>query len=187
MGVLFHRECGSLFDNAVLQVHLHAGSTLRVLAIGLLSCAAAWCAEDTVVPMTVCEVVASLPAQDGKIVAVIGRYSFRSVGRWISEQSCNAPASEPAPQLWMVEDPKEGPKPPEHLNLDSAALKSKFALVQRRSALGNFRFGTSDYDRWAVVYGRVERREIADPNHKSAADLIFRGSSVIIVITPGEW
>ena len=59
----------------------------------------------------------------------------------------------------MVEDPKDAPKPPEHLNLDSAALKSKFAIVQRRSTLVNFRFGTSDYDRWAVVYGRVERRD----------------------------
>ena len=87
----------------------------------------------------------------------------------------------------MVEDAKEAPKPPEHLNLDSAALKSKFALVQRRSSLGNFRFGTSDYDRWAVVYGRVERKEPSDSNHKAAANLVFRGSSVIIVITPGEW
>ncbi len=137
-------------------------------------------------PLTVCEVVADLPANDGKILAVIGRYSFRSTGRWMGEQAC-APPGGPAPELTMVEDPKDGPKPPEHLNLDSAALKSKFALVQRRSTLVNFRFGTSDYDRWAVVYGRVERRT-PDASRKAPGEfLVFRGSSVIIVITPGEW
>jgi hypothetical protein len=170
---------------------------LRVLWIGLAGCAASQCADATLVPLTVCEVVADLPAQEGKIVAVIGRYSFRSTGRWMGEQACPAAASAPtsppgpAPELWMVEDPKEGPRPPEHLNLESAALKSKFALVQRRSTLVNFRFGTSDYDRWAVVYGRVERRTPeairVDPTHKAPANLVFRGSSVIIVITPGEW
>ncbi|MGA7237016.1 MAG: hypothetical protein WBY44_15120 [Bryobacteraceae bacterium] len=164
----------------------------RVLVVVITGCAAAQCADDAlVVPLTVCEVVADLPANDGKVIAVIGRYSFRAIGRWMGEQTCpssgpasNAPA--PTPELWMVEDPKDAPKPPEHLNLDSAALKSKFAIVQRRSTLVNFRFGTSDYDRWAVVYGRVERRT-PDATHKAPANLVFRGSSVIIVITPGEW
>lgn len=135
-------------------------------------------------PLTVCEIVHDLPAQDGKIVAAIGRYSFRSDGRWMGEQACETPVGTPA--LWMVEDVKEGPRPPEHLNLDSAALKTKFVEVQRRSALGKFKFGTSDYDRWAVVYGRVERRA-GDDAKKAPANLVFRGSSVIIVITPGEW
>jgi hypothetical protein len=172
----------------VLQ-DFRVGPLLRVLFVGLAGCAAAQCADATLVPLTVCEVVADLPAQEGKILAVIGRYSFRSTGRWMGEQSCTAPG--PAPELLMVEDPKDGPKPPEHLNLDSAALKSKFAIVQRRSTLVNFRFGTSDYDRWAVVYGRVERRTPeairADAAHKAPANLVFRGGSVIIVITPGEW
>lgn len=168
----------------MLQVHFRLGPFLRAVAIAIAGCSAAPCANDTLVPLTVCEVMADLPAHEGKIVAAIGRYSFRSTGRWLGEQTCNA--SGPTPELWMVEDTKDGPKPPEHLNLDSAALKSKFALVQRRSTLGNFRFGTSDYDRWAVVYGRVERRE-PDAAHKAPANLVFRGSSVIIVITPGEW
>ena len=168
----------------MLRVRFHTGPLLRAVGLVFLGCAAAPCADETLVPQTVCEVVANLPAQDGKIVAVIGRYSFRAIGRWMGEQTCGAPG--PTPELWMIEDPKEGPKPPEHLNLDSAALKSKFTLVQKRSTLGNFRFGTSDYDRWAVVYGRVERRE-PDPSRKAPANLVFRGSSVIIVITPGEW
>jgi hypothetical protein len=153
-----------------------------------LACASGQCADETVVPLTVCEIVADLPALDGKVLAVIGRYSFRATGRWMAEQTCDAPG--PTPELTMVEDPKEAPKPPEHLNLDSAALKKKFMVVQKRSTLVNFRFGTSDYDRWAVVYGRVERKAsdgAADAAHKSPANLVFRGSSVIIVITPGEW
>jgi hypothetical protein len=164
----------------------------RALAIILTGCAAAQCADDElVVPMTVCEIVADLPGHDGKIVAAIGRYSFRSTGRWMAEQACPSSGAaatlpDPTPELWMLEDQKEAPKPPEHLHLDSAALKSKFALVQRRSKLVNFRFGTSDYDRWAVVYGRVERRT-PDATRKAPANLVFRGSSVIIVITPGEW
>jgi hypothetical protein len=173
----------------VLRVSLTAAPVLRALAIIFLTCAAAQCADDTVIPQTVCEVVSNLAAHEGKIVAIIGRYSFRANGRWMGEEKC--PGEGPTPALWMVENPKDGPTPPEHLNLDRAALKDKFALVQRRSALQNFRFGTSDYDRWAVVYGRVEKRpaEVAanDPAHKTSANLIFRGSSVIIVITPGEW
>jgi hypothetical protein len=152
--------------------------------MGLAACAVASCAEGTLVPLTVCEIIHDLPAQDGKIVAAIGRYSFRSDGRWMGEQACEAPGEPPA--LWMVEDVKDGPRPPEHLNLDSAALKKKFTEVQSRSTLGKFRFGTSDYDRWAVVYGRVERRAGNDAK-KAPANLVFRGSSVIIVITPGEW
>jgi hypothetical protein len=137
------------------------------------------------VPQTVCEIVQSLPAQDGKIVAAVGRYSFRSDGRWLGEQSCETPSSM-TPSLWMVEDLKDGPRPPEPLNLDKAALKKKFAEVQHRSVLGKFHFGTSDYDRWAVVYGRVERRS-GDDAKKAPANLVFRGSTLIFVITSSEW
>ena len=168
----------------MLQVDFRVGPVLRALSIGIIGCAAALCADAPIVPLTVCEVVADLPAHEGKILAVIGRYSFRSDGRSMGEQTCDAPG--PAPTLWLVEDLKEGPKPPEPLNLDKAALKKKFADVQRRSTLVNFRFGTSDYDRWAVVYGRIERRT-PDSTRKAPANLVFRGSSVIIVITPGEW
>jgi hypothetical protein len=152
--------------------------------MGLAACAAAACADGTIVPRTVCEIVQNLAAQDGKIVAAVGRYSFRADGRWVGEQSCEAAG--PTPSLWMVEDLKDGPRPPEPLNLDKAALKKKFADVQRRSALGKFHFGTADYDRWAVVYGRVERRT-GDDAKKAPANLVFRGSTLIFVITSSEW
>jgi hypothetical protein len=144
-------------------------------------CAAGWAADGVLTPLTVCEVVRDLPAQEGKVIALLGRYSFRTTGRWMGEQACENSAPGIQPQLWLVEDLKNGPEPPEHLKLDGASLKRKFADIQLRTSLGKFRFGTADYDRWAVVYGRVEQRKGDRPA------LIYRGSSVIIMITPGEW
>ncbi len=144
-------------------------------------CAAGRAADGVLVPLTVCEVVRDLPAQEGKVIALLGRYSFRTTGRWMGEQACESSAPSVRPQLWLVEDLKNGPEPPEHLKLDGSSLKKKFADVQLRTSLGKFRFGTADYDRWAVVFGRVEQRKGERPT------LIYRGSSVIIMITPGEW
>lgn len=159
---------------------------LVVRAAGLMAvlAASAWCADAPLVPQTVCEIVRNLPAQMGKTIAVLGRYSFRSTARWIAEDACEN--NQPGVELSMVEDLKDAPKPPDQLILDSASLKKKFLDIQSRSKLGNFRFGTSDYDRWAVVYGRIEPAK-GNESRKSAGVLVFRGSSVIIVITPGEW
>jgi hypothetical protein len=86
----------------------------------------------------------------------------------------------------MVEDLKDGPKPADQLILNSAVLKKKFAEIQTRTQLGKFKFGTSDYDRWAFVYGRVEAATGSE-GRKSAGRLVFRGQAVIVVITPNEW
>jgi len=48
---------------------------------------------------------------------------------------------------------------PGDFELDAVALSRKLALMQQHTSLGKFRFGTPDYDRWAVVYGRVETRK----------------------------
>ena len=48
---------------------------------------------------------------------------------------------------------------------------------------GKFRFGTPDYDRWAVIYGRVEQRK-GDDTKKAPANLVIRGSGVIVFVTP---
>ena len=155
---------------------------IRALSIFLLGSAATFSADPPILPLGVCEVLRGLPALEGKNVAVIGRYSFRETGRWVGEQSCAPPVTVP-PQLWLLEDSKGGPKPPENFELDGVALDRKFAELQRRAPLGKFRFGTSDYDRWAVIYGRVESRKGEDAK-KSAANLIIRGDGVIIVLTP---
>lgn len=138
----------------------------------MLACAS-FAADQPVVPMSVCEVLRDLPDHDGKEVAVLGRYSFRSSGVWMGEQACQ-PAMDGTPKLDLVEQ-SSAPRPPEHYALDGAVLHRKLADMLRRTSLGKFRFGTSDYDRWAVVYGRVEKRT-----------LIFRGSGAVLFLTGQE-
>jgi hypothetical protein len=157
-------------------------SITRVLSVFILGSAATFSADPPILPLGVCEVLHDLPALEGKNVAVIGRYSFRENGRWVAEPSCAPPVTVP-PQLWLVEDLKGGPKPPGNFELDGVALNRKFVELQRRAPLGKFRFGTPDYDRWAVIYGRVEARKGED-SKRAAANLIIRGDGVIIVLTP---
>lgn len=149
--------------------------------LGVLLCALAQAADPPLVPLTVCEILRDLPPHEGKSAAVLGRYSFRETGRWLGEQVCE-PASPSPPQLRLMEDSKDGPKPPENFDLDSAAIRSKLAEMRQRTSLGKFRFGTPDYDRWAVVYGRVETRK-GEAAKKAAADLVFRGDGVIVFLT----
>jgi hypothetical protein len=144
-------------------------------------------------PITVCEVLRDLPAQTGKTVAVLGRYSFRENGSWVSEDTC-LPAADAAPQaagstppppppreLWMVED-HTAPRLPDDYELDGPALHRKLSEMQRHTALAKFRFGTPDYDRWAVIWGRVAPHK-GDEAHKAAANLVYRGSGVIFFLT----
>lgn len=154
--------------------------------------------EAPVVPVSVCEVLRDLPAHTGKAIAVLGRYSFRENGRWLGEQTCEAPAAavstastaapasasaastRPSPALWLVENGADGPRQPGNFELDAAAVRRKLAEVGHRTSLGKFRFGTPDYDRWAVVWGRVEPRQPEDG--KAAANLVIRGSGVILFL-----
>jgi len=148
----------------------------RAACAVLLSCAS-FAADPPLAPLTVCEVLRDLPAQQGKDVAVLGRYSFRTSGRWVGEQACQ-PSLDAPPTLTLVEE-SDAPKLPESYDLDGAAVHRKLTDVQRRTSLGKFRFGTPDYDRWAVVYGRVEKRT-------GAATLVFRGSGVVVFLTGQE-
>jgi len=163
------------------MVRFHGGIVRWACILSVL-CGAAWAADPPVAPVSVCEVVRELAAMEGKTVAVLGRYSFRSMGRWIGEQACEAPGTD-APQLWLVEDPKEAPKLPDPFELDAVLMHKKFTEIARRTSLGKFRFGTPDYDRWAVVYGRVEARK-GDDAKKAPANLVIRGSGAIVFVTP---
>jgi hypothetical protein len=138
-------------------------------------------AADPIAPVSVCEILTDLPAHEGKEVAVLGRYSFRKDGRWIGEQTCD-PASGTPPILWLTEDSAAAPKPPGNFELDATTLNRKFAAMLKQTTLGKFRFGTSDYDRWAVVYGKVVGRKGEDAK-KAPAELVFRGSGVVIFLT----
>jgi hypothetical protein len=165
-----------------MELRLQGKSVFRrAITLALLAAASAAAADSPITPLTVCEITADLAAHEGKDVAVLGRYSYRRDGRWIGEESCE-PAAKTAPTLWLTEDSATAPKPPGDFELDVPSLNRKFADLLRRTALGKFRFGNPEYDRWAVVYGRVVPRK-PDAAHKASADLLFRGNGVVIFLT----
>jgi len=120
-------------------------------------------AEPALRPVTVCEVMQDLSAYDGKVVAVVGRFSFRQTGRWLGEQKCGHKLmigdQEWPNALWVAYDPAAAPKPPAVLAVDAALLAQKLRAVKLGTSLTKLRFGSTDYDNWAVVYGRVETRK----------------------------
>jgi hypothetical protein len=158
-----------------------------MLCRGKVLLAALWAlaapaADNALAPVTVCEVLRDLPADDGKSMAVLGRFSFRRDGRTLNEVSCGPkPAEgEPAPPnaIRLTDDSKSAPKPPDVYALDGAAVSRKLKAVQEHTSLGTFRFGTADYDRWAVVYGRIEM----DKGKAGSARLVYRGDGVILFL-----
>jgi hypothetical protein len=153
----------------------------RLIAVTLFAATSVVAADPPIVPVTVCEITADLAAHEGKEVAVLGRYSYRRDGRWIGEDACE-PAAKLPPVLWLTEDSTSAPKPPGDFELDVAALNKKFAALVKHSSLGKFHFGNPEYDRWAVVYGRVVARK-GGAAHKAPADLLFRGNGVVIFLT----
>jgi hypothetical protein len=120
-------------------------------------------AEPALQPVTVCEVLQDLSAYDGKVVAVIGRFSYRQAGRWLGEQKCEHKlvinGQEWPNALWVSYDSEDAPKPPAVLAVDAAVLAQKLRAVKLGTSLTKLRFGSGDYDNWAVIYGRVETRK----------------------------
>ena len=161
----------------------------RVLAIAMWAIAAP-AADNTLEPLTVCEVLKDLPAHDGRAVAVLGRFSFRRDGRSLNEEACGekpAPGEPASPNaIRLTDDSKSGPKPPEVFALDGLAVNHKLKLIQEHTALRTFRFGTPDYDRWAVVYGRIEidKSRPGGGDHPSAPPprLVYRGDGVVLFL-----
>ena len=154
--------------------------TLRVGFAVLLTAAVLPSADRGIVPVSVCEVLRDLPAHEGQTVAVVGRYSYRTNSHWLDQQGCQlAPAV--APSLRLVENLSDAPKPSGVLQFDAAELDKRLLEVQQHTPLGKFRFGSTDYDRWAVVYGRVESRKAGD-DARFGANLVIRGTAVIIFL-----
>src|SRR5260370_37358092 len=102
--------------------------SLFVLGVAIFS------ADPPIVPLGICEVLRDLAEQEGKNVAVLGRYSFRQTGRWVGEQVCGPPVDAP-PLLWLMES-ATGPTPPGNYELDGAALRKKWSEMQRHTSLG---------------------------------------------------
>ncbi len=156
------------------------GILIRAAACLLAVCGLVRAADPPLAPVGVCEVLRNLASWENKSAAIIGRYSFRPTGRWVGEQVCDAGAADP-PQLWIVEDDANGPRPPERFEFDAAIMRLKLTEIAHHTALAKFRFGTPSYDRWAVIYGRVETRK-GDDARKAPANLVIRSASVIVFL-----
>jgi hypothetical protein len=142
-----------LYDSLITNAGGGASSLsllVRILFfVAALACVPALAADTASAPqpVTVCEALAHPDDYAGKPVLVVGRFSFREYGRFLSEKGC---------VLRVVLDGKNGPVPPDAFAVDNGAASRKLTAVRKTTALANFRFGSSDYDRWAMIYGLVE-------------------------------
>ena len=171
-----------------LAMNLTACLTLLVL-----SPAALLSQDAPLKPVTVCEVLKDSKLYDGRVVAVLGRFSYRAEGRWMGEDSCRttvAGESAESPDIiWLSYAPESAPRMPTGYQVDGAIVAEKMQLVKKHTTLGKFRFGSSDYDRWAVVYGRVrvEPKEAALPpakkvHHDAPAELLYAGDGYVMFL-----
>jgi len=116
-------------------------------------------AEPSARPLRVCEILRDLTSFNGKTVTLVGRYSFRKNGRFLSEDGCEG-SLKTGDFVWpwslrVSFDPKTAPKAPDRFEIDAVEVGKVLALVKEHTSLASFRFGTPDYDRWAVAYGRI--------------------------------
>jgi hypothetical protein len=125
--------------------------SLLALIFILLATAEAALAQEasTVPPVRVCGILQDLASYTDKVVAVVGRYSYRHEGRFLSEENCGSGGS----ILPVSFDRKLAPKTPEHLEIEAGLVTKLLKAIQQSTALTKFRFGTPDYDRWASSTG----------------------------------
>lgn len=135
--------------------------------LGLFFLAALLTAE----PIRVCDVLQNPTAFEGKTVALVGRYSFRQTERSLREEKCGA---SPGGAIRIEFDKKVAPATPDRLDFDGVVVQRLLKAVQQQTALAKFKFGTPDYDRWAVVYGRFETTK--------SLRLVCVGDSVVMFI-----
>jgi len=171
----------------------------RAILLLTLVCPVIEGAEPAIQLVTVCEVLQDLPAYDGKVAAVVGRFSSRQAGRWLGEQKCAhkfvAGDWEWPNAFWVTYDPEDAPKPPAVLAVDAALLAQKLRAVKLGTSLTKLPFGSTDYDNWAVVYGRIEtRRDLVTVTasgprkngfgygESSPARLVCHGDAVVIFL-----
>jgi hypothetical protein len=135
-------------------------------------------AEPPLDPVPVCQAALNWKNYDGQAVAVLGRYSFREAGpqkgRWLDQQGCGDQANRPMIRLTV--DPQAAPKVADQIAIDEPALEARLAAVKEHTTLGKFRFGSADYDRWAVVFGKF--RHTGD----NELQLVYRGDGAVFFL-----
>ncbi len=140
-------------------------------------------AEVKVRTATVCEVLSNPKSFDGLEIAIVGRYSSRETGRLLGEDDCSyagRPAVTPVkPAVVALRLDRAGaPHLAAAFSVEAPSLDAKIRLVHAHTQLGEFPFGTPDYDRWAVVYGRFETQ----PSRPGLAILRYAGDGYVIFL-----
>jgi hypothetical protein len=143
--------------------------------MALLSAGLLLAGEPALQPVTVCEVLQDLSAYDGKVVAVVGRFSFRHNGRWLGEQNCDRKLvigeQEWPNALWVTYDPASAPRSRPPCWRSMRAPRPETARREARHAAHQVPLRKPDYDSWAVVYGRVEtRKDLVDGHRERNAE-----------------
>lgn len=155
-------------------------------------------AEPPVQVVRVCDVLKDVQSYAGRPLAIVGRFSFREDnGRFLSEANCGAQANS-GDSAWptvlrLAFNTESAPKPPQPMVLDEQAILGKLKEVRKATALREFRFGSPDYDRWALVFGRIDPVKEFTAHAKPAAvqkdglgpapaDLVCRGDGVIVFL-----
>ena len=142
-------------------------------------------------PVTVCQVLTSPDQFAGKTVLVLGRFSFRASGRFLSQDKCPGPGKGGEGVLRIVMDRQDGPAPPDSMSVDTRAVDRELEAMQKSTTLASFRFGSSDYDRWSLVYARFEPPPKEDKPAASSgseefsearARLLCRGEALVIFL-----
>jgi hypothetical protein len=123
-------------------------------------------------PVPVCQATVNRKEFEGKAMALLGRYSFREggpkKGRWLDQEGCGV--------IRLVLDAKNAPKPAEPVAFLEPALENKLATIRQHTTLAKFRFGSPDYDRWAVVIGRLEG------STGQELQLVYRGDGAVFFL-----
>ena len=119
--------------------------------------------------LSVCEVQTNVAAWEGKPIAIAGRYSLRGRAIWLGQEHC---PGESATKMRLVLDDARAPHLPDQAVMDEHAAEQKLKQIRATTTLGKFHFGSPDYDRWAIVFGMVERS-------KDGLLLVFRGDGVV--------
>jgi hypothetical protein len=107
---------------------------------------------------------------------LLGRLSSRESGRFLGEEKC-ADGGKPA-LLELHSDRQAGPLPDGSIDVDTAAVERSITEMKKSTPLHTFPFGSGDFDRWAIVYGRVA----SVPAPPKPGRLVLRSDSLIIFV-----
>lgn len=152
----------------------------------------AWQAGETqpqlVIPVRVSEAVRELDKLSGKMVAIIGRFSFRETGRYLSERPCEGGQGGDERVIRVTFETAARSASITRVEFDGGAVRRELATVKRCNTLKKIRYGSTEYERWAMVYGRLEQprksEEAAPPPDKefpNVAASVFCGGDAAIV------